>query len=110
MSDPLAKTDHNKILVSCLKEVKETDWVGNTTHPTLDKALRGLCLNSHNSGWYNPAPFTINGLKGIFIANEDKTLFYSYRIIKENDNNFRIETLTMSAYRDFEKSYCEKAH
>ena len=97
----------NSAIVKALKKVKETQWTGNTTQDRLDKCLAGLNLESNNSGWYNPKAIKINGLTGIFMVNENNTIYYDARIIKESEDVFRIEYMTNQGFRNFEAFYCE---
>ncbi len=95
----------NELIIKALKKVKETQWVGNTTHTNMDKALRGINLESSNSGWYNPKPIRVPGVYGWFMENENGSIFFEYRIIKKDDSSFIIETMTNTGYDNFEKEY-----
>jgi len=97
----------NEMIIKALSEIKQTDWNGNTIHPNLDFCLRAINLQSNNSGWYNPIAIKIPKLTGYYMINEDKSIFFEARIIKEDDNKFRIEYMSMSAYNDFEKKYSD---
>lgn len=104
----MKNTKENKAKVLALKTIKQTQWVGEITHDTIDKCLTAINLFSGmNSGLYVPKAIRVNGLQGIFMVNEDGGLFFESRIIKIEDNKFKIEHLTNSAYNDFEKKYNE---
>lgn len=92
---------------SALKTVKETQWVGEVTVDTIEKALIGINLfQGMNSGWYNPVAVRLNGAHGIFMINEDGGLNFESRIIK-TDKGYRIEHLTNEAYDSVESKYFE---
>lgn len=107
----LANTKENNAIVKALKAVQNTVgkifWVGNTTHDNLDKCLRGLNIYSSNSGWYNPVAVRINGLTGIYMINQDGSLFSEARIIKQHENKYLIEYLTNEGWDKFENLYCQ---
>jgi len=103
----LKNTADNRARIEALKTIKETQWTGTTIHTSIDACLTAMNLDSTNSGWYNPIPIRIPQLKGIFMINEDGTLFYEAKIIKESDNAYRIEYMTMEAYNKFEKKYSD---
>jgi len=98
MNVQIADTEENNATVSAIKSlcnaVGKIYWVGNIIHDNLDKCLRALNMESNNSGWYNPVPTRINGATGIYMINENGTVFTDARIIKEGDKEFRIEYLT----------------
>jgi hypothetical protein len=102
----LKNTIENKAKIEALKTIKETWWVGNITFDNLDKCLASINMNTSNSGWYQPIPVEINGLSGIFVINEDGSLFFEQRIIKLADK-FLIEFLSDAGYTQFEKKYSE---
>ena len=102
MKQELINTKENNALVKALKKITETKWVGNTVHNSLDKCLTALNLESSNSGWYKPRCIKINGLSGIFMINQNGSIFCDARIIKESDNSFRIEYMTNDAWNNFE--------
>ena len=95
----------NNAKVKALKKISETKWVGNTIHDSMEKCLVGLNLDSTNSGAYLPSAVKINGVTGFFMTNEDGSLFCEARVIKEDNNKFRIEYLTTSGWNEFEKLY-----
>ena len=101
----LNNTPENKAIIDALKKVNQCQWNGNVVHSNLDKCLRGINLQSNNSGWYNPVAITIPGLSGIYMVNEDGSLYFDARVIKEADNKFRIEYLLTQGYNEFEKLY-----
>lgn len=104
----LKNTKENNAKVSALKAVKETQWVGETTHDTIDKCLASINLfQGTNSGWYNPSAVRIKGVIGIFMVNEDGGLNFESRIIKIDDYKYKIEHLSSSGYESFEKKYME---
>jgi len=104
----LANTKENNAKVKVLKGISETKWVGGSNiQSKLDSALRGINLNSNNSGWYNPTGIKINGLTGIFMLNEDGSIFIENRIIKLSETEYRIEYLSNEGYNEFEKKFVE---
>jgi hypothetical protein len=100
-------TKDNKIRIEVLSKIKETQWNGNTIHNSIDACLTAINLDSNNSGWYSPIAVRIPKLKGIYMINEDGSLFFEARIIKEDTNKYRIEYLLMSGYNEFERMYSE---
>ena len=92
----------NSAKVKALKKVAETKWVGNTVHETLDKCLVAINLDSTNSGWYKPIAARINGLSGIYMLNQDGSIFCEARVVKEGEKQFRIECLTTAGWNEFE--------
>ena len=88
-----------------LKKINSTKWVGNTIHESIELCLAAINLDSTNSGWYNPKAIRINGLTGIYMLNQDGSLFCEARIIKEEDRKFRIEYLTATGWNEFENLY-----
>ena len=102
----IANTTENNLTVKALKKINQCQWVGNTTHDTLDKCLVAInYATSKNSGWYNPTASRINGLTGIYMINQDGSICFDFRVIKEGDKKFRIEEMTMKAYNEFENIY-----
>ena len=90
----LSNTTENNAKVKALKAVENTGeifWAGNNTHDNLDKCLTGLNLNSTNSGWYKPVAVRINGLYGIYMINQDGSLFCEARIIKQEERSAAVE-------------------
>ena len=103
----LANTIENKAKIEALKTIKQTQWTGEVSHPTVQECLTALNLFAGvNSGWYNPSAVRIAGLTGIFMINEDGSLFIESRVIK-TDNGFKIEHMSNSAYNSFEEKYFE---
>lgn len=104
----LANTKENNAKANALKKVQNVVgkiyWVGNNKHITLDRALRSMCMNSLNSGWYNPIPVNIKGLVGIYMINEDDTLFSESRIIKQDDI-YLVEHLSTEGWNKYEEYY-----
>lgn len=103
----LANTKSNKAKIEALKKVSGTKWVGNTIHPNIQLCLTAMNLDSSNSGHYNPSAVRIAGLHGIWMVNEDGSLFCEARIMKEGEKEYRIEYMIMSAWNDFENHYCD---
>lgn len=103
----IANTKENNVKVKALKKISQTKWIGNTMHESLDNCLTGLNLDSTNSGWYKPTATRIDGLVGIFMVNQDGSIFCEARIIKEGEKSYRIEYLTMAGWNEFENFYCE---
>ena len=103
----IAKTTENNAKVKALKKIAETKWAGTTIHTNLDACLTALNLDSTNSGWYKPTASKIEGLTGIFMINQDGSIFCEARVIKENDKKFKIEYMTMAGWNEFENHYCK---
>ena len=107
-------TPLNRVIIASLRKLDkkgETKWVGNTTFTNIQHCLTSINLEVlKNSGWYTPKAIRINGLTGIYMVNEDGSLCYEFRIIKEDDKKYRIETMTMAAYNEFEQLYCQFLH
>ena len=101
----LARTKDNNARVKALKKIAGTKWTGTTIHTNLDACLTGLNLGSTNSGWYKPSASRINGLTGIYMINQDGTIFCEARIIKESEKEYRIEYMTMEGWNEFENFY-----
>jgi hypothetical protein len=101
----IANTKDNNAKVSALKKIAETKWIGNTVHANLETCLTAINLDSNNSGWYKPAAIRINGLIGMFMINQDGSIFCEARIVKESEKEFRIEYMTISAWNEFENNY-----
>lgn len=101
----IANTKENNCKVKALKKIGGTKWVGNTVHTNLDACLTGMNLESANSGWYKPVATRINGLTGIYMINEDGSIYCESRVIKEGDSEYRIEYMTNSAWNEFEALY-----
>jgi len=107
----LKATAENNTIVKALKKISETKWVGNTTFDNLDACLTSINLQTaKNSGWYKPAAITINGLSGIYMINQDGTLCYDYRVIKTENNQYKIEILTTTGFNEFEQLYSQLAN
>lgn len=101
----LANTEENKNLAAALKTVNECKWSGNTEFSDIEKCLVSINLQTSNSGDYIPTPIKLKGMIGIYLVNEDGSLYYDARIIKNDNNTFKIEYLTMSGFNDFEAAY-----
>ena len=101
----LANSKENNVKVKALKKVSQTKWVGNTIHESLERCLTAINLDSVNSGHYNPVAITINGLTGIYMLNQDGSIFCEARVIKEDEKKFKIEYLTMTGWNEFENLY-----
>lgn len=100
-------SEKNQILVESLKKISDTKWKGTTIHINLDNCLTAINLSSCNSGWYKPTCIKINGLNGLYMVNQDGSLFCESRIIKEDEDKYRIESLTSSGWNEFERIYGE---
>ena len=111
MTTKIANTKENNAKVKALKQIENTVgkiyWNGNTVHDTLDKCLAGMNLNSTNSGWYSPLATKINGLTGIYMINQDGSIFCESRIIKKDENKYLIEYITNEGWNRFESLYCD---
>ncbi len=103
----LSDTLENEAKIVALKTIKETQWVGNIRFSNLELCLASLNLNTTNSGWYKPRAIKVKGLCGYFMINEDGSLYWEQRIIKEGDNKFLIEHLSNEASFQFENKYTE---
>jgi hypothetical protein len=103
----MTNTAENISKVTALKTIKETQWVGNLTFDSLDKCLTSMNFNTLNSGWYKAAALRINGLKGIFMLNEDGGLNFEQKVTKLEENKFLIESLSNEGFNQFENKYCE---
>ncbi len=103
----IANTKENDAKVKALKKIAQTKWVGNIVHENIDKCLTAINLNSSNSGWYKPAATRINGLTGIYMINQDGSIFCEARVIKEDEKRYLIEYLTMTGWNEFESLYCQ---
>jgi len=102
----LAQTKENAAIIECLKKANQCGWVGNITHDTLDKCLTAINYSSHrNSGWYSPIAVKLKGVVGIHMINQDGSILYDYRVIKESSDKFKIEEMSMSLYNEFESEY-----
>ena len=104
-------TQENKAKVKALKILNNTVgkifWVGSLTYNSLDECLRILNLNSWNSGWYNPTAAKISGLIGYYMINEDQSIYWESRIIKQDENKYLIEHLSNEGYDQFENLYSQ---
>ena len=105
MKVELKNTKDNKARIEALSSVKEIQWVGEITHDSIDKCLTAINLMSSNSGWYKPTPIRLPKHSGIFMVNEDGSLFYESRIIK-CDKGYKIEHLSSKGFNIFENAYC----
>ena len=99
-------TENNLAVLKALQLVKETQWVGNTTHNTLDKCLTAINLYcGMNSGFYKPTATRLPKLSGIFMVNENGDIFAESRIIKKSENGYLIEYMSSEAQRQYDKNY-----
>ena len=109
--DNIEKTTENNAKVKALKIISNAIgkiyWVGSLTYNSLDECLRVLNLNSWNSGWYNPTAIKISGLTGYYMINEDKSIYWESRIIKQQENKYLIEHLSNEGCNEFEKLYIQ---
>ena len=92
----------HKIMCNIYKE-----WVGELYFDSLDKCATSINLNTSNSGWYSPTITRISGLTGMYLVNQDGSIFYDSRIIKEDEKKYRVETLTSEGFNQFENHYRE---
>jgi hypothetical protein len=104
----LASTDENKAFIEAIKaldkSVGKIYWTGSITHINIESALVSANLEvGSNSGWYTPTPIRLNGVTGIYMVNENGSLMWSARIIKEDENRFRLEFMTNEAYIKFDE-------
>jgi len=98
----------NEATIKALKKIAETKWVGENTHRNIDFCLTGINLFlGVNSGWYKPQPIRINGLAGIYMINEDGSICAEARIIKVEENKYRMEYLSSAGYSEYEKYFSE---
>lgn len=106
MTAEIAPTEENLATISALQSLCNTVgkiyWTGNTVHDNLDKCLRALNNQSNNSGWYNPIPTRIPKTNGIYMINENGTIFWEARIIKQSENEYLIEYLSNEGGYKFE--------
>ena len=103
----IANTKENNAKVKSLKKISETKWVGNTVHENLQYCLTAINLESSNSGAYNPLATRIKGLIGIFMINQDGSIFCEAKVIKDGEKKFRIEYLSNTGWNEFENFYCQ---
>jgi hypothetical protein len=101
----LERTADNIARVEALKKVHHSNWNGNVVHRNLEACLAAINLGSSNSGWYKPLSVRVDGLTGIYMINMDGTLYYDARVIKEGTEEYRIEYLIGSGFREFEQAY-----
>lgn len=105
VTSPLSDTPENNAKIKALKKISGTKWVGSTTHDTIDKCLVAINLDSNNKGSYIPNGIRIEELQGIYLINEDGSLFCEARIIKQDEKKYLIEYLTNSGWNEFEELY-----
>lgn len=98
-------TPENIARIEALKKVHHSNWNGNVVHRNLEACLTAINLGSANSGWHKPASARIDGLSGIYMLNSDGTLFYDARVSKEGNEQYRIEYLIGSGFKEFEQAY-----
>lgn len=103
----ITNTKENNAKVKALKKIAQTKWTGTTIHTNLDACLTALNLDSTNSGWYKPTAARIDGLTGIFMINQDGSIFCEARVIKESNDKYKIEYMTMTGWNEFENIYCQ---
>ena len=101
----LVKTLENNAKVKALKKISGTKWTGTTIHTNLDACLTAINLDSTNSGWYKPTAIRIAGLTGIFMINQNGSIFCEARVIKESENKYKIEYMTMAGWNEFENLF-----
>ena len=99
-------TQENNKIAKALGAIKETQWVGEVTHDTIDKCLTAISFyHTSNSGHYIPKAIRIKKISGVFMLNENGRIHFESRIIKVADNKFKIEHLSNEAYNIFEREY-----
>lgn len=104
----VAQTPENAAKISALKRTNQCRWAGTTVHTSLEACLDGIKLYSGmNSGWYNPVAARFPGVVGTYMINQDGSIFWEARVIKEGDKQFRIEYVTNAGMDDLEKHYFE---
>ena len=103
----IADTKENKAIVGALKKIAETKWVGELFFDSIYACASSINLNTLNSGHYKPVVTKINGLTGMYIVNQDGSIFFESRIIKEDEKKCRIETMSTDGYNRFERHYSE---
>lgn len=104
----LNNTPENNAKVKALRTVKETDWVGEVIHENISTCFTAINLfQGVNSGWYEAAGIRIKGVKGIFMINQDGSLNFESRVIKIDNNKYKIEHLTSAGYAEFENKFIE---
>lgn len=101
----IAKSIENNAKVKALKKIAETKWSGTTIHTNLDACLTAINLDSTNSGWYKPSAARVDGLTGIYMINQDGSIFCEARVIKDSEKSYKIEYMTMAAWNEFENFY-----
>ena len=99
-------TKNNQAIIKSLSKINGTKWVGNTTFKNITDCLVAINLQTTNSGWYNPTSSRLPKVKGIFLINENGTIFPEARIIKNKDS-YLIEYLSLAGWNEFEDLYCE---
>jgi hypothetical protein len=104
----LKNTPENTAIVEALKKTKEVHWTGEITHDNIDKCLTAINLYQRvNSGWYKPTAIRLKGVNGIFMINEDGRLNWESRILKVDNDTYKIENLSNEGYNNFENNYIE---
>jgi len=103
----IANTRENNAKVSALKKINQCKWAGTTIHSNLEACLTALNLDSINSGWYKPWAAAISGLTGVYMINQDGSIFCEARVVKEAEKQYRIEYLTMDGWNEFEALYSQ---
>jgi hypothetical protein len=106
MENKTLLNDENSFRVQkALKAPKETQWVGEITFSRLDEALRSIILHTLNSGLSELNHTRVPGVKGVFLLNNDNSIFWEARAIKTCKDEFKIEWLSDSGYAAFENAY-----
>ncbi|MBK7360655.1 MAG: hypothetical protein WAT16_05025 [Saprospiraceae bacterium] len=103
----VANIKENSAKVKALKNINQCEWVGSTVHTNLNACLTALNLEGINSGWYQPIAIKIDGLDGIYMVNQDGSIFCEARIIKDGDKKFKIEYLSTNGWSEFENLYLQ---
>jgi len=107
MMKRIANTKENSAKINALKKINQCKWAGTTTHTNLEACLTALNLDSTNSGWYKPGAAAINGLTGVYMLNQDGSIFCEARVVKEAEKQYRIEYLTTDGWNEFEALYSQ---
>ena len=101
----------NDIIVKILKELENSAgriyWIDGLTFNSIDLCLASINMNSCNGGFYKPKAFRVKNVNGLFLKNEDGSIFFESRIKKIKSDEFIIENLSSDGFLFFEKRYSE---
>ena len=95
----------NSTIVKTLKQISNFQWTGTTIHQNIDQCLTAINLDSTNSGHYKPIAKRIPGLNGIYMLNQNGSIYYEARVIKEDEKRYKIEYLTQQGYNEFQELF-----